>query len=79
MTKYSKLLSCWHKLEHFSPATLPKGQDIHKLEHREPWAIPLQSSDPKKKTLEYTIYIGIFDSKHITGFVKEYFNDLHCS
>lgn len=75
MTKYSKLLSCWHKLEHFSPATLPKGQDIHKLEHREPWAIPLQSSDPKKKTLEYTIYIGIFDSKHVTEFVKEYFND----
>jgi len=75
MSNYSKLLSCWHKLEHFSPATLPKGNEIYKLEKDEPWNKPLQSSDPKNKTLEYTIFIGIFDSKYVTDFVKDYFND----
>ena len=27
MSEHKKLLSCWHKLEHFSPASTPKASE----------------------------------------------------
>lgn len=76
MNQYQKLLSCWHKLEHFSPspAPAPNGKTIFKLNENEPWKIPYKSNDPKK-TIEYTIYLGVFDSSVVNDFVKDYFKD----
>ncbi|TGV01627.1 ATP-binding protein [Flavivirga rizhaonensis] len=74
MNEHKKLLSCWHKLEHFSPAPAPKGKNIGLLNKKEPWKIPLKSKAPNK-TLEYTIYLGVFDSSVVNDFVKEYFKD----
>lgn len=74
MTEYKKILSCWHKLEHFSPASVPKGNTIEELNEREPWNIPLIPINPNK-TIEYTIYLGVFESRIVNDFVKEYFQD----
>jgi hypothetical protein len=74
MNEYKNLLSCWHKLEHFSPAAIPKGKDIDILDEHEPWKIPLKSNNPEK-TIEYTIYLGVFDSNEVNKFVKDYFKD----
>lgn len=76
MSEHKKLLSCWHKLEHFSPASTPKASEknIELLTEKEPWKIPLKSKDPNK-TIEYTIYLGVFDSSVVNEFVKEYFKD----
>ena len=74
MIEYKKLLSCWHKLEHFSPASLPKGNNIEVLNKPEPWSIPRAASRPNY-TIEYTIYLGVFDSIHVSNFVKEYFGE----
>lgn len=76
MSEYKKLLSCWHKLEHFSPASTPKASEknVELLSDKEPWKIPLKSKDPNK-TLEYIVYLGVFDSSVVNDFVKEYFND----
>ena len=74
MIEYKKLLSCWHKLEHFSPASLPKGNNIGILNVPEPWSIPRTASRPNC-TIEYTVYLGVFDSIHVSNFVKEYFGE----
>ena len=76
MSDHKKLLSCWHKLEHFSPASTPKASEkyIELLNDIEPWKIPLKSKD-QKNTIEYTIYLGVFDSSVVNEFVKEYFKD----
>lgn len=69
-------MSCWHKLEHFSPASTPKASEknVDLLGEIEPWKIPLKSRD-SNKTLEYTIYLGVFDLSIVNDFVKKYFND----
>ena len=76
MNEHKKLLSCWHKLEHFSPASTPKASEknVELLTEKEPWKIPLKSKDPNK-TIEYTIYLGVFDSSVVNEFVKNYFKD----
>lgn len=74
MSEYKKLLSCWHKIEHFSPATIPKGKNIELLGQKEPWKIPLKAEGPDK-TLEYTIYLGVFDLSIVNDFVKDFFKD----
>ena len=74
MIEYKKLLSCWHKLEHFSPASLPKGTNIEVLKIPEPWSIPIVASKPNY-TIEYTVYLGVFDSLHVSKFVNEYFGE----
>ncbi|MBW2963068.1 DEAD/DEAH box helicase [Mesonia aestuariivivens] len=76
MSEHKKLLSCWHKLEHFSPASTPKSSEknVELLNEKEPWKIPLKSKDPNK-TIEYTIYFGVFDSSVANEFVKNYFKD----
>ena len=74
MNEYKNLLSCWHKLEHFSPASIPKGENIDFLNENEPWKIPLKSNNPKK-TIEYSVYLGVFDSLTVNDFVKDYFKD----
>jgi superfamily I DNA and/or RNA helicase len=73
MNEYKKILSCWHKLEHFSPAAIAKGKNVELLVN-EPWNIPLKSSNPKK-TFEYTIYLGVFESSIVTEFITDFFND----
>jgi len=76
MSDHKKLLSCWHKLEHFSPADAPKASEnfVEVLPEREPWKIPLNSSNPEK-TIKYSIFLGVFDSSIVNDFVKKYFND----
>lgn len=74
MSEYKKLLSCWHKLEHFSPAQLPDAKEIELLTENEPWKIPLKSND-LSKTIEYTIYLGVFEMFEVNEFIKKYFND----
>ena len=76
MSEHKKLLSCWHKLEHFSPASTPKSSEknVELLNEKEPWKIPLKSKDPNK-TIEHTIYLGVFDSSVANEFVKNYFKD----
>jgi hypothetical protein len=76
VNEHKKILSCWHKLEHFSPASAPKGSDknVDILKNQEDWKIPLKSSDPNK-TIEYTIFLGVFDSKVVNDFVSKYFNN----
>ncbi|MFV0248234.1 MAG: AAA domain-containing protein [Tenacibaculum sp.] len=78
MSTPKKLLSCWHKLEHFSPAPAPraseKNVDLLDLNDIEPWKITLKPKDPKK-TFEYSIYLGVFNSTIVNEFVKEYFKD----
>ncbi|MEI6865715.1 AAA domain-containing protein [Flavicella sp.] len=76
MSDHKKLLSCWHKLEHFSPASTPKASEknIELLNDIEPWKTPYKTQDPNK-TIEYTIYLGVFDSSVANEFVKEYFKD----
>ncbi len=76
MNEHKKLLSCWHKLEHFSPSSAPKASEknVELLTQKEPWRIPLKSKDPNK-TIEYTIYLGVFDSSVVNEFVKNHFKD----
>ena len=70
---YKQLLSCWHKLEHFSPALLPKDKSLKPLKEL-PWMRPLEAKDPKK-TIQYTIYLGVFSQISVTDFVKDFFKD----
>lgn len=76
MNEHQKLLSCWHKLEHFCPAFVPKASEknVSLLSEQEDWKIPLKSPDPKKE-IEYTIYLGVFDLKIVNDFVNTYFNN----
>ncbi len=76
MSNHKKLLSCWHKLEHFSPASTPKAveKNVELLSENEPWKIPLKPKD-QNKTIEYTIYLGVFDSSIANEFVKEHFKN----
>ena len=68
------LLSCWHKLEHFSPANLPKGNNVKMLGDILPWQGPPQKV-AKGKTIEYTLHLGVFNSSEVTDFVKKFFRD----
>lgn len=70
---YKQILSCWHKLEHFSPALLPKDKSLKPLKEL-PWMRPLEAKDPKK-TIQYTIYLGVFSQISVTDFVKDFFKD----
>lgn len=70
---YMQILSCWHKLEHFSPALLPKDKSIKPLKDLS-WMRPLEAKDPKK-TIQYTIYIGVFSQMYVSDFVKDFFKD----
>ncbi|WP_045972751.1 AAA domain-containing protein [Flavobacterium sp. 316] len=74
MNEHQKILSCWHKLEHFSPASTPKISEygFGLLPDNEFWKIPLKSKD-QNKTIEYSIFLGVFDSKHVNDFINEYF------
>lgn len=70
---YGHILSCWHKLEHFSPALLPKDTSVKRLRDL-PWARPLEAKDPRK-TIQYTIYLGVFSQVSVSDFVKDFFKD----
>ena len=72
MKIYQNLLSCWHKLEHFSPANLPKG--LKEFQGTVPWST-FREPIHKGMRIEHTIYLGVFNSKHVTDFVKQYFKD----
>lgn len=74
MPDYKHLLSCWHKLELFSPALLPKDTNIKRLGEELPRMRPLEAKDPKK-TIQYTIYLGVFSLASVSDFVKEFFED----
>ena len=75
MNEHQRILSCWHKLEHFSPASVPKSSEdgVELLDSiQEPWKIPLKSKESNKK-IEYSIFLGVFDSRIVNDFVNEFF------
>ena len=74
MENLQALLSCWHKLEHFTPAELPKDRSIKQLQEQLPWNLPLTSKD-KKKTIVYTIYFDVNRLSIALEFVRNYFHD----
>lgn len=74
MEEYKRILSCWHKLEHYNPATLPKGNNVVELTTPEPWKFPLKSKNVNK-TIQYTIFLGVIDSSVVSDFIKQYFKD----
>lgn len=75
MPNYHNLLSCWHKLEHYTPAALPKESGIQRLKNNTlPWNENSQPSKPNI-TIIFTVYLGVFQSSCVTDFVKEYFKD----
>ena len=76
MNEHKKLLSCWHKLEHFSPAVAPKASEknVELLKEQEDWKIPLKSKEPNK-SLEYTVYLGVFDLSVVNDFISMYFKN----
>lgn len=67
-------MNCWYKLEHFSPAPLPKGDNVRALELPEPWKQP-QMPPSKGKVYEYTVYLGLFNSLEVTKFISEFFEE----
>ncbi len=77
MSNYKHLLSCWHKLEHYSPSQLPKDNDILELkdDYPMPWLKNTLGFDEEKTTI-FTIYLGVFKSSIMIDFVKEYFKVL---
>lgn len=74
MSKYKDLLSCWHKLEHFSPATTPNSKNLEVLDEIEPWKLSYKPSK-QNKTFEYTVYLGVFNAIAVNDFVKTFFED----
>lgn len=74
MEEYKRILSCWHKLEHYNPAPLPKGYNVFELSTPVPWKTPIKTKN-ENKTIQYTIFLGVFDSYVVTDFVKQHFND----
>ncbi len=52
---YMQILSCWHKLEHFSPAILPKDKSLKPLKEL-PWMRPLEAKDNSV----YYLFRGVF-------------------
>ncbi len=74
MNQYQQLLSCWHKLEHFSPADVPRSDNTRLLKTVVPWAVR-EIPASKDKTIEYTLYLAVISSGVVTNFIKEFFND----
>ena len=76
MLKLKKLLACWHKLEHFNPAVLPKENNLEKLESYllEPWSGQVVDFS-KKETVVYTIYFGVHSMTVVDRFVKHFFKE----
>ena len=76
MSEHTKLLSCWHKLEHFNPSTLPKGNTIieQKLTNQELW-YGQEVNFEEQKTAIYTLYFGVIKSSVISGFVSSFFKE----
>ena len=65
-------MSCWHRLEYFSPTTLPKSRKIELIDQNK--ELPWQKT---KLTLEqnrvriYTLYLGVFQAKELLHFVEK--------
>jgi len=53
------------RLEHFSPAILPKDKSLKPLKEL-PWMRPLEAKDPKK-TIQYTIYLVVFSPPRLSN------------
>lgn len=73
MNEIQNLLSCWHKLEHFSPANLPKGKNVEELTAHAPWE-QRHVLEPNK-TIEYSVYLGVFPMSYVTDFIRDFFKD----
>lgn len=70
-TNTDRLLSYWHTLEHFSPASVPNG--CRKWVEKLPWEEVQKHSNPSK-CFQYTFYFGVFPLNEVTEFVQEYFH-----
>ena len=73
MTDNQNILSCWHKLEHFSPAIVPNDRYTKQLTITEPWRNTPKPSQTEK-TVEFTVYIGVFDADIVSQFVAKKFD-----
>lgn len=72
MSRYGDLILCWHKLEFFSPADLPKvGVNVLKGDGL-PWLTGAKSSASNKMII-YLVYLGVFDRSFVNFFVKGLF------
>ena len=67
-----KSLTYWHRLEHFSPAPVPKGKTVSALPKDVPWYIPLRPKNINR-AFEYTLYLGVFSSRASDAFVESFF------
>ena len=70
-TNTNRLLSYWHTLEHFSPASVPNG--CRKWVEKLPWEEVQKHSNPSK-CFQYTFYFGVFPLNEVTEFVQKYFH-----
>lgn len=70
-TNTNRLLSYWHTLEHFSPASVLNG--CRKWVEKLPWEEVQKHSNPSK-CFQYTFYFGVFPLNEVTEFVQEYFH-----
>lgn len=71
-----KMLSCWHKLEHFTPSNLPKSNTIIKMDPNglPPWnTLSLQLE--KDQVVIYTIYLGVFNDSTAIDFAYTFFKE----
>lgn len=71
---YKQLISCWHKMEHFTPTIIPKNEVKILDKEQLPWLPSQKPSQPNKRVI-HLIYLGVFTSSHVIDFVKNFFKD----
>jgi len=76
MSNVKKLLSCWHKLEHFSPSSLPKSKNVIPINPTDllPWNI-LSLQLEKEKVIINTVYLGVFNVVEVVDFTYNFFKE----
>ncbi len=74
MSEYQQLLSCWHKLEHFSPTEVPKSRKIEEIKTGStlPWQ-EQKINFPQSKVVIHTIYLGVFPISEVIGFAEKFY------
>ncbi len=75
MPKYQPLLSCWHKLEHFSPTEVPTPRKIEEIKDNLPLPWQQQKANlSSDRVVIYTIYLGVFSISEAIGFAEKFYN-----
>lgn len=74
MKEAEELIACWHKLEHFSLPVVQVSKNTLEIADRVPWKENEVLPD-EGKTFEYTVYLGVFPTREVVDFVREFFKD----